>query len=238
MSQTNSHQDLENGDSGDLSLEQIPQVEDLSESQKRMPSKSTNLAKDRLSTNSFSSLLSVETEDGADSPTHFSLTKIKQEPTNTPEQASFDPFSYFKDRFLGSSDQNKSSDVDWEFWGKVVSNFDQIATKQPKLLTKKVQLGVPASIRGMVWQLLCKGKNPQLETVYFTLQSRDTTMEKQITRDLARTFPKHEYFQNEGPGQEALFNILKAYSLYDVEVGYCQGISFVVGALLLNVFPS
>ena len=53
---------------------------------------------------------------------------------------------------------------------------------------------------------------------------------------LGRTFPSHPYFQQTlGPGQLALFNILKAYSLLDQEVGYCQGLSFVGGVLLLHV---
>lgn len=38
-----------------------------------------------------------------------------------------------------------------------------------------------------------------------------------------------------GPGQLSLFNLLKAYSLLDPEVGYCQGLSFVAGVLLLHM---
>ncbi len=38
-----------------------------------------------------------------------------------------------------------------------------------------------------------------------------------------------------GPGQLALYNLLKAYSLLDEEVGYCQGLSFIAGILLLHV---
>ena len=54
--------------------------------------------------------------------------------------------------------------------------------------------------------------------------------------DLHRTFPHHDYFTDgQGIGQENLFNVLKAYSLYDPEVGYCQGLPFVVAILLLNV---
>lgn len=41
--------------------------------------------------------------------------------------------------------------------------------------------------------------------------------------------------QTLGPGQLALFNLLKAYSLLDKDVGYCQGLSFVGGVLLLHV---
>lgn len=51
-----------------------------------------------------------------------------------------------------------------------------------------------------------------------------------------RTFPTHPYFSVQlGPGQLSLFNLLKAYSLLDKEVGYCQGISFVAGVLLLHM---
>lgn len=43
-------------------------------------------------------------------------------------------------------------------------------------------------------------------------------------------------------GQDALFKISKAYAVYDEEVGYCQGLSFLAAALLLHVshmhFPS
>ncbi len=51
-----------------------------------------------------------------------------------------------------------------------------------------------------------------------------------------RTFPTHAYFANPlGRGQLSLFNLLKAFSLLDEEVGYCQGLSFVAGVLLMHV---
>ena len=53
---------------------------------------------------------------------------------------------------------------------------------------------------------------------------------------IGRTFPTHPYFmQTLGPGQLSLFNVLKAYSLLDQDVGYCQGLGFVGGVLLLHV---
>lgn len=36
-------------------------------------------------------------------------------------------------------------------------------------------------------------------------------------------------------GQDALFKVSKAYAVYDLEVGYCQGLSFVAASLLLHV---
>uniref|UniRef100_A0A673UXN7 TBC1 domain family member 4 n=1 Tax=Suricata suricatta TaxID=37032 RepID=A0A673UXN7_SURSU len=61
-------------------------------------------------------------------------------------------------------------------------------------------------------------------------------MEKENQKLEGRTFPTHPYFSAQlGAGQLSLFNLLKAYSLLDKEVGYCQGISFVAGVLLLHM---
>ena len=44
----------------------------------------------------------------------------------------------------------------------------------------------------------------------------------------------HEYFKEES-GKDALYKISKAYSVYDEEVGYCQGFSFMAAVLLIQV---
>lgn len=38
-------------------------------------------------------------------------------------------------------------------------------------------------------------------------------------------------------GQNRLYNILKAYTEYDPEIGYCQGMNF-IAALLLTYIPN
>ncbi|RVX06345.1 Ecotropic viral integration site 5 protein-like [Vitis vinifera] len=58
--------------------------------------------------------------------------------------------------------------------------------------------------------------------------------ELDIIRDISRTFPSHVFFQQRhGPGQRSLYNVLKAYSVYDRDVGYVQGMGFLAGLLLL-----
>lgn len=43
----------------------------------------------------------------------------------------------------------------------------------------------------------------------------------EIMRDLNRTFPNHVFFhQRQGPGQQSLFHVLRAYSALDKEVGH------------------
>ncbi|KAG0027098.1 GTPase-activating protein [Podila clonocystis] len=140
------------------------------------------------------------------------------------------------DRVIGHAKEGSTGeDVDWDYWGALMHDYNAVVKKNPKQLTHMIQRGVPSALRGLIWQLLSKSKDAQLEASYSDLLKTESSHEKQILRDMSRTFPNHDYFQEESAGQEALFNVVKAYSLYDPEVGYCQGLSFVVGPLLLNM---
>ncbi|CAJ0627040.1 841_t:CDS:2 [Entrophospora sp. SA101] len=120
-------------------------------------------------------------------------------------------------------------DIDWEFWGQIISDYENVSRTQSQQLSKAIQKGIPRALRGMIWQLMSKSKDVELESKYAQLLKQSSPHEKMIIKDLNRTFPKHEFFQDkDGAGQEGLFNIVKAYSIYDPEVGYCQGISFVM----------
>ncbi|BGP18694.1 hypothetical protein JCM10213_006915 [Rhodosporidiobolus nylandii] len=130
----------------------------------------------------------------------------------------------------------EDAEVDWDFWGKVVGDYEGVAREQPRELSRAIQKGIPPALRGMTWQLMAAAKDANLEFVYSELLKQSSPHEKSIARDLSRTFPKHEYFSEAGGvGQENLFNVVKAYSLYDDEVGYTQGLQFIVGPLLLNM---
>ncbi|KAF9181947.1 GTPase-activating protein [Haplosporangium sp. Z 767] len=140
------------------------------------------------------------------------------------------------DRAIGhAKEESAGENIDWDYWGALMHDYNAVAKRNPKQLTTMIQKGVPAALRGQIWQLLAKSKDTQLEATFAELLKSTSSHEKQINRDMSRTFPNHAYFQSDGVGQEALFNVVKAYSLYDPEVGYCQGLSFVVGPLLLNM---
>ena len=104
-----------------------------------------------------------------------------------------------------------------------------------------VKYGVPHALRGAVWPLLAKispDRMDELKEAYRVLNNRWSTHDQAIQRDIGRTFPAHQYFKESGEaGQEALYRVCKAYSLYDSEVGYCQGQSFLVAALLTVQMP-
>ncbi|KAM9087388.1 TBC1 domain family member 1 isoform 2-T2 [Megaptera novaeangliae] len=105
--------------------------------------------------------------------------------------------------------------------------------------------GVPRHHRGEIWKFLAEqyhlkhpfpSKQQPKDTPYKELLKQLTSQQHAILIDLGRTFPTHPYFSAQlGAGQLSLYNILKAYSLLDQEVGYCQGLSFVAGILLLHM---
>ncbi|PWA21272.1 hypothetical protein CCH79_00009385 [Gambusia affinis] len=78
-------------------------------------------------------------------------------------------------------------------------------------------------------------KEPLVD-VYLPPVLQDSAQESVITRDIHRTFPAHDYFkESDGDGQDSLYKICKAYSVYDEEIGYCQGQSFLAAVLLLHM---
>ena len=57
-----------------------------------------------------------------------------------------------------------------------------------------------------------------------------------IQKDLDRQFPFHEMFASrDGHGQQDLFRILKAYSIYNPRDGYCQAQAPVAAVLLMHM---
>ncbi|KAG1218193.1 hypothetical protein G6F35_008517 [Rhizopus arrhizus] len=125
---------------------------------------------------------------------------------------------------------NLSEEIDWEFWSKVISDFNGVSKSEAKLLSVQIQKGIPPSLRGMVWQLFAKSKNIKLEDQYMQLLKEESVYEKAISRDLPKlTFLKDEH------QRDTLFNIMKAYSLYDKDVGYNQNLLYITAPLLLNM---
>ncbi|XP_070532502.1 ecotropic viral integration site 5 protein homolog isoform X2 [Ptychodera flava] len=124
----------------------------------------------------------------------------------------------------------------WVVWGRIVNDWEDVCKKKSKFVKDLVRRGIPHHFRGIVWQLLCNAHNSPTKEQYVDYIKMTSPCEKAIRRDIARTYPEHEFFkEKDGPGQEVLFNVMKAYSLHDREVGYCQGCGFIVGLLLMQM---
>lgn len=123
--------------------------------------------------------------------------------------------------------------IDWELWSRVVENYDHVVQNEPVTLQKAVADGIPKEFRGIVWQLVARSKSPQLEELYMHLKNDASVHEKAIKRDLTRT----SFFTNVDAAKKAdeLFNVIKAYSLFDPDVGYTQGMAFIAVPLVMNM---
>ncbi|KAM9223671.1 USP6 N-terminal-like protein [Leptosomus discolor] len=115
-------------------------------------------------------------------------------------------------------------------WGKY-RNSDKMC--------RRVYKGIPLQVRGQVWSLLLdvekmkkenEGKYEQMKE-----QAKSFSSEiKQIDLDVNRTFRNHIMFRDRyGVKQQALFHVLSAYSVYNTEVSYCQGMSQIAAILLM-----
>lgn len=150
---------------------------------------------------------------------------------------------------------SKNKETEEIFWSKIVQSYPMLGSKDAKQLASYLLSGIPSSLRTLIWPILCqstsqllhdanmRGNYPtaliqgrNLDSQYRNLLMLTSPHERWIRRDLSRTFPGSPFFNSpSGSGQASLFCLMKAYSLYDPIVGYCQGLSFIGGILLLQM---
>lgn len=128
-----------------------------------------------------------------------------------------------------------------DLWADVLSKWETVPRSKIRSLARK---GIPDALRHQVWKRLVTLKSEglgddDLFMAFPHLIKKESETEKVIRWDLNRTFPGNEFFAKPaaegGEGQMRLFRVCKAYSVYDEEIGYCQGLSFIVAVLLLHM---
>ncbi|XP_039314110.1 USP6 N-terminal-like protein [Solenopsis invicta] len=122
-------------------------------------------------------------------------------------------------------------------WEKMTKQWDSVSTKEK--LRRRIYKGIPNRFRGQVWALLLGIKNLKKEKAgkyeeMLQLARQWSTEIRQIDADVARQYRDHiNYRERYSIKQKSMFYVLAAYSMYNMEVGYCQGMSVLAGLLLL-----
>lgn len=125
-------------------------------------------------------------------------------------------------------------------WLDMFVNWDKWMSKKFKKVRERCRKGIPPSLRAKAWQYLTGSffiaqQNQGVFQSYLRAAG-DPKCIDDIHKDLDRQFPQHEMFLSKGGvGQEALFEVLKAYSLHRPVEGYCQAQAPIAALLLMHM---
>ena len=111
-------------------------------------------------------------------------------------------------------------------------SFARLTTREVRELDTLAIAGLPVLYRIEVYLSLTQfveGVSSVGEDVEIVASSG---VQDAINRDLDRTFPGHDYFE-EKTSQENLRQILVLFAAFNPSIGYCQGLNFIAGLFLL-----
>lgn len=112
----------------------------------------------------------------------------------------------------------------------------EYALFKPEKYAKMSKYGPPMRYRWSVWKNFLDIDKFYIRNLYEKLKGLASPWETIIKKDIHRSFPDEPYFSSskfDRIGQEQLFSVLKAISLYFPNIGYTQSMNFIIGFLLL-----
>lgn len=121
----------------------------------------------------------------------------------------------------------------------MLNKWDSKSTKEK--LPKRIYKGIPDKVRNVVWskllnlsEVMAERDNQNKYQKMLQLARLHGTEARQIDSDVNRQFRENIFFRERyNLKQQQLFNVLVAYSVFNSEVGYCQGMSTLAGMLLM-----
>uniref|UniRef100_H2YR54 Rab-GAP TBC domain-containing protein n=1 Tax=Ciona savignyi TaxID=51511 RepID=H2YR54_CIOSA len=106
-----------------------------------------------------------------------------------------------------------------------------------------IRMGIPHQLRPQVWSWMVERRVGHIrmkldaDGSYYSklVKSKDAQLpSKQIELDLLRTLPNNRHFSSMScDGVEQLRSVLRAYSIHNPAIGYCQGLNRVAAVALL-----
>lgn len=124
-------------------------------------------------------------------------------------------------------------------WINMLNSWDYYMKHKFAKVKERCRKGIPHSLRVRAWLYLCGGKSlmeqhPRLYEDLLTKPAKDEHI-RDINKDLHRLFPDHEMFVENAQGRQELFCVLKAYSILNSQVGYCQAQGVIAAFLLMHM---
>jgi len=124
-------------------------------------------------------------------------------------------------------------------WEKLTRRSGYSKLDRSAKLKRYIRKGVPGAHRKEVWMEVSGANKLRREEpdLYTTMLAADLdpVVLGQIRTDMPRTFPNNVFFDTTNPNsmQKPLLNILKAFANNNPNIGYCQGLNYIAGLLLL-----
>lgn len=145
-----------------------------------------------------------------------------------PDNFNYEAYDYFMSRYMRILARRAQR------WRTLKNNtFEKTNT-----LKRFVRKGIPSEYRKDVWMKISGAERLKFSSAltYSDLKQKAVTNNsvlESIRIDLPRTFPDNLYFTNHSQLPKSLFNVLATFAHQNTEVGYCQGLNYIAGLLLL-----
>ncbi len=137
----------------------------------------------------------------------------------------------------------QQSNFIWENYSKILfSKYKKNYTPYEKTVIKKLLFNpLPEKYRKQFWLIASGAKRDLInnKNYYYNLlenypKNIPFPYEENINLDLHRTFPEIDFFKDEN-NLKKMKNILMAFAMRNISIGYCQGFNFIVGKLLMII---
>ncbi|CAF0916664.1 unnamed protein product [Rotaria sp. Silwood1] len=162
---------------------------------------------------------------------------------STTDPNSIDHYGFIRDQPIKSLTINERKQIQQEIkrserWNKMLKKTNHTITRDNEQLRRRMFKGLPSTLRGAFWsRLFDLDEQLRVNKGYYDILKKkarlSSTYLSQIDLDVHRTYRNHQMFCNRYClRQKHLFSILAAYSVYNTEIGYTQGMNQIVAFLL------
>lgn len=145
-------------------------------------------------------------------------------------------------QLLGSEKNDKHDKLYKKWESMTMRNLETFMQMHRSTFIRRFRRSVPHEFRWEAWKAVSdfnaikkfyenNYKSSGKMSLYESMAATESPFSNLIRTDIPRTFPELNVFDYYSQNQ--LFRILNAYSNYAPDVGYCQGMNFITGLLLL-----